>query len=348
MESLPILGLLLGMLLFGSLVGKDRYRDLSLFYYFSACFFMVLVVRTRGWDFELYRLMFEAVALDNIEASWTEPGFLGVMLLVKSLGGNFFAFNSLFALFFCYFFIRICKWVGYGFCFAALFFFLFHFFRGPYGQLRQTISVLLFLFSLRYLGSRPLPYLLINCFGALFHGVSLTALPLYCVFWIFRWNKSIAWASLLVTAFLIHAFLPYLVGLEVDLLFVNKVRYYLGLSDEKVAIYRALELPRIVFVSAVIFLIYPGFARLSELEKILLASYALGTYLFFIFSSDLRLASRLTAPLLSTDFLILANGLRYTYGVTRFLLVVSSTILGLAYLVGELLMMSASVLKYSW
>lgn len=349
MESLPVVASLLCMLLFGSIFAFNKSRDLALFYFFSACLFLLLVIRTRGWDFELYADMFGSVTANTISSSWTEPGFLLAMLLVKSIGGNFFIFNLLYAFCFVILFSRICKWVGFSLCFAALLYFCFHYFRGPYGQLRQCISVLIFIFTLRYLYTRPSLYLSINSGAIFFHGLSLVAFPFYVVSRLMRWDLRIGWALLIIVGFITRlVVLPEISQVDYDVSVLNKFKYYLSLSDEKNVLYRSLELPKILFVCAVVILFLPKHSELNPIEKTLILCYFIGVYLFLVLSVDLRLASRLASPFLTVDFLILAIALRYARGVSRMLLIATSGCLGLIYLLVELLMMSNSTLKYSW
>lgn len=349
MESIPLVVSLLGMLFVGSLFAVDKQRDLAIFYFFCICFFVLLIIRTRGWDFELYAAMFESVAVDSISSSWTEPGFLVAMLVVKSIGGNFFIFNMLYALLFVVLFSKVCKWIGFGLCFAALLYFCFYYFRGPYGQLRQSISVLIFIFTLRHLYARPSVYFAINSAAALFHGLSLIAFPFYVVSRLMKWDMRIAWLLLIAAGvFTRLVILPHMTDASYDVSILNKFKYYLSLADEKNVLYRSIELPKIIFVTVVLFLFYPKYSEISLLEKTLIMCYFFGIYLFLVLSIDLRLASRLAAPFLTVDFLILANALRYSRGFPRIFLILLSGSLGLFYLLNEILMMSNATLEYSW
>lgn len=174
---------------------------------------LLLFLGLRGFiysDWVSYYPAFETFpTINTVEwkyfLSWTErsgsdwePGFRLYMLLLKSMGIDYFAWNFLSV------FIDLCI-VGYLFKrdarYFALAFTVFYIYEGitlEVNLMRNAKSIMFFLLSIRYLETkRFLPYLLLNLLGVSFHVSSLVYIPSYYVL-TKRISRKVYWGIFIV------------------------------------------------------------------------------------------------------------------------------------------------------
>lgn len=116
---------------------------------------------------------------------------------------------------------------------SIFFLFLFYFFRGPYGQIRQALSILIFFYSIKYVTyeNRSLKkYFIINVFASLFHGVSLMALLVPFFIGIKLNKKRILFSLMLASTILLANCLLFNISdyilLTQDISVLSKIYYY--------------------------------------------------------------------------------------------------------------------------
>lgn len=345
---------LLTWLLFGSIFtrpnsGSDRRMAMV------ACALMcaILTLRSKGWDFENYLNMFNGINDAKLWAWQVEPGFLLWMKGLASIGMSFKAFLFCYSIFCVFLLWKVCSWYGFGFNISVLCYFMFHFIRGPYGQMRQAFASLIVLYALRYLRGYGRVYWLLIPFASCFHLTALSGVAAPIAIRGFL-RKRWPWALIvLVIGGFAWGWAGLFEGFAMDAASFfgsTKAEYYLGLTDEKWPLWKSVDLVRIVFCSLLVALVYPiSDARLSRRHQYAIQVYFAGACLFFVLALiDFRFASRVASPLLMLDFLIIAGAAQFLSRWTRLAYLILLLFMGAFYLAIEYQMLLSQGLDYHW
>lgn len=308
--------------------------------------FVLLLIRERGWDLELYKEMFVRIEDLNIE-EWVEPGFQIAILSVKSIDGDFYLFNFLYSIFICVLMYLIGTYrLKYPFIFILLLF-LIYFFRGPYGQMRQAISMFIFLFSLRYINHKEIYFFILNLIGISIHSVSILPLLSFFIIKYINIDKKQLF-FIVVMCFIFIGFDLSAIILNssfFDFQFFKKIQYYTmntyGLNG-----FITPVTCRIIFVSCVICFVFPNLSVLSKYEKIMITTFILGVVTYALFSYDLRIASRSSRIFIIIELLILTKAMEYSKNKSMLFSVYF--VYGIIYLVWELFIMKKGEVIYVW
>ena len=352
--DLYILILLIAMLLMASLYYSTRKQQLNsnhqkiaaLFY---IAFIILIYFRDRGWDYELYKSIYEEVNFNNIFLQWTEPGFLLTMIVGKFIGLNFNEYSLFLAATNLYLIYKIIEYFKINHIHALLFFVLFFYFRFPYGQIRQSLSIALFLYSLIYINSSKFKFSIINLLALSLHFSAASFIPFFLFHEISKLNKLHSKIVLITTIGVFGAL--FYTGMQHDLASlpgINKLLYYQDIGDQVQPIYLATQSPLILISVFSIFLIYPRLSSNGPDLQVLFNAYLFGLIIFILLSWDLRIADRASAMYLSNFFLITAGALKYLNAIQRIIYQLSLSAAGLIYLLHEYLMMKNQVLSYYW
>jgi hypothetical protein len=239
-------------------------------------------------------------------------------------------------------------------------FFLFYFFRGPYGQVRQAISILAFMISVKYLLPEKrnlLKYFLINAIALTFHSVSIVSfiVPLVSYIWVGR--RVIYWLCLL---FIIMSFSLMMFSSNIgavlsyvgDIPYLKKVYIYVTNFSASGNIFNP-DTTRIMFCFLVLIFAPESFydkespfARVNNLHRVI---FILGASLYTLLAFDFRMASRTASFFYVFDIFIYTNCIFLVRDLTKRMLLFSIiTIVGFIYLMYEFYMMSVGEIKYQW
>lgn len=187
--------------------------------YISFLIFLLIAFRTRGWDVEQYYNIYTSLQPNwDFSRSWQEPGFLALNYSFKYMNAPYFVYNLFVASFLSFFIFHAVRCNSYYVGVPFLFIFLFYFFRGPYGQIRQAFSIFLFFYSLQYLSANKKSiwiYYLLNVMCMLIHYISFMALfiPLIAKVTLTRKRLFIYTLILPFFVFFSHS-LPFILSLD--------------------------------------------------------------------------------------------------------------------------------------
>ncbi|MDO2951795.1 EpsG family protein [Aeromonas simiae] len=336
-------------------------RSLNEFLILLFFVFILIAFRTRGWDVEQYYNAYNSVNGEALDFdSWLEPGFLLLNFIFKHIGAPYFVFNAMVSLILTILiFLAVKDNVRNAYIFLFLFI-LFYFFRGPYGQVRQAISILAFMISVKYLLPEKrnlLKYFLINAIALTFHSVSIVSfiVPLVSYIWVGR--RVIYWLCLLFIIMIfslmmfssnIGAVLSY-VG---DVPYLKKVYIYVTNFSASGNIFNP-DTTRIMFCFLVLILAPESFydkespfARVNNLHRVI---FILGALLYTLLAFDYRMASRTASFFYVFDIFIYTNCIFLVRDLTKRMLLFSIiTIVGFVYIMYEFYMMSVGEIKYQW
>jgi hypothetical protein len=339
--------LLILLIAFSDIIGKVNFKSSSAF--LSILFLLVsLVSRDKGWDLELYENIFREVNNVGI-GGWIEPGFQLLVLAVKSINGNFLLFNAIYSLIICCFLYSIVnKDLRYA-SIAVLMFVFLYYFRGPYGQMRQALAMLIFLYSLRFIFERKLLYVLLNFIALMFHSVAIFSFIFLILAFLFNLTKKkyfilISLFSIFYLAGFFNNLITYLIGLDPNPVLM-KVQFYIENANVQGGWFTP-EFFKIWVVSILVLLIVPEFDKLSPYRKVLILSFITGACLYMFLSFDLRLASRSSRLFLISEFLILAMLFEYVKSKGKLFLFI--LFYGSFFLIWEFYIMSKAEVIYSW
>ncbi len=309
---------------------------------------ILLIARDKGWDLELYENIFNNVNEVGI-GGWIEPGFQLLIIAVKSIGGNFLLFNIIYSLILCCLLYSIIKKdIRYA-SVAVLMFFLLYYFRGPYGQIRQALAMLIFIYSLRYIFDRKNLYISLNLIALMFHSVAIFGLFFIFLATKFKVTKKnyVVVISIFVALYFSGVFsnlLVYLIGLDSNPILM-KVQFYLENANVKGG-WLTPDFFKICVISFLILLIAPEFDKISPYKRVLILSFLTGSCLYMLLSFDLRLASRSSRLFLISEFLIIA--MLFEYAKSKGKLFLFMLFYGSIYLLWEFYIMSKAEVIYSW
>lgn len=336
-------------------------RNLNEFLVLIFFAFILIAFRTRGWDVEQYYNAYNSINGEVLDFnSWFEPGFLLFNFIFKYIGAPYFAFNAMMSLILAILiFLAVKDNVKNAYIFFFLFI-LFYFFRGPYGQVRQAMSILAFMISVKYLLPEKrnlLKYFSINAIAFTFHSVSIVSIivPLVSFMWVSK--RLICWVCLLfvimlcsLTMFSSHvvAILSYLR----DVPYLNKIYIYVMDFSASGNVFNP-DSTRIIFCFLVLMFAPVSFydktspfGKLNNLHRVI---FVLGALLYALLSFDLRMASRTASFFYVFDVFIYANCIFFVQALARRLFIFSIiTIFGLICLAYEIYMMSVGEIKYFW
>nr|WP_269435516.1 MULTISPECIES: EpsG family protein [unclassified Pseudoalteromonas] len=315
----------------------------------SILFLLVLLIsRDKGWDLELYENIFNNVNDIGI-GGWIEPGFQFLILAVKSINGNFLLFNTIYSLIICCFLYSIVNRDLRYASIAVLMFFFLYYFRGPYGQIRQALAMLIFLYSLRFIVDRKMLYIFLNFIALMFHSVAIFSFVFLILASFFNLTKKrylilISLFSIFYLAGVFSNLLTYLIGLDPNPVLM-KVQFYIENANVQGG-WLTPEFLKIWVISILVLLIVPEFDKLNTYRKILILSFLTGSCLYMLLSFDLRLASRSSRLFLISEFLIIA--MLFEYVKNRGKLFLFILLYGSFFLIWEFYIMSKAEVIYSW
>ncbi len=307
---------------------------------------ILLIVRDRGWDLQLYKDIFQSV--DNLYiGGWIEPGFQVSIIFLKSIGADFFEFNFCYALVISFLLYKISgKSLTYPLVFVFLFLSLYYF-RGPYGQMRQAFAMLMFLYSIRFIENKGHLFFIINAIALTVHSIAI--LPFFAYFLIkyIRVTKAIYLIVLLTLVIIFTMELPKMIfnSSLLNYSFFMKVRYYINNAHSTGGIFTPVTF-KILFITFILLFIYPKFESLSFYDRTVIGVFTVGVIVYGLCSYDLRIADRASRIFVISEILILTKVLDFT---DRKVLITSLyTAYGLLFLCLELYMMSQYTIFYSW
>lgn len=157
----------------------------------------------------------------NFIQSWPwEKGFLLLTCVIKSFAPNFFAYQFvLFAIDLIIIDKIICEYVDSKYyVIAYISFFVFQGFVMEVNLLRNAQAIMLFLLSIKYVREKKIfKYILLNCFGVLFHTSSVFYLPLYFVL-NHRFSKKFLLIAFFLGNIIMLAHISWLTGLLQNIL----------------------------------------------------------------------------------------------------------------------------------
>ncbi len=323
--------------------------------------FILIAFRTRGWDVEQYYNAYNSINGEVLDFdSWFEPGFLFLNFIFKYIGAPYFIFNAMVSLILTTLIFLVTKSnVRNAYIFLFLFV-LFYFFRGPYGQVRQAISILAFMISVKYLlpEKRNLfKYFSINAIAFTFHSVSILSIivPIVSYIWVSR--RLICWLCFL---FIIMIFSLMMFSLNIssvlsylgDVPYLKKVYIYVMNFSASGSIFNP-DTTRIIFCFLMLMFAPESFydkelpfAKVNNLHRVI---FALGALLYTLLAFDFRMASRTASFFYFFDIFIYTNCIFLVRGLAKRMFLFSIvTVVGFIYLVYEFYMMSVGEIKYQW
>ena len=310
--------------------------------------FSLLILREKGWDLQLYKNIFNDVKEIGF-GGWIEPGFQFLILAVKSVDGTFFVFNILFSLIICCFLHGVVKNDLRYASIAVMMFVFLYYFRGPYGQIRQALAMLIFLYSIRYVIENKTLYIFWNIVALMFHSVSNFAFVFLIIANVFTLTKKRYLYIFLIFSicYVLNGFnslLDVMLSLGGNPLLM-KVKFYLENANVTGG-WLTPDFFRICVISVLILSIMPDFDKLNRYRKILILSFLVGSCLYMLLSFDLRLASRSSRVFLIAEFLIIAMLFEYVSNKGRLLFFM--LLYGVLFLGWEFFIMSKAEVIYSW
>ncbi|WP_169045744.1 EpsG family protein [Aeromonas salmonicida] len=323
--------------------------------------FILIAFRTRGWDVEQYYNAYNSINGEVLDFdSWFEPGFLLLNFIFKYAGAPYFVFNAMVSLILTaliFFATRDNVRNAYIFLFLLV---LFYFFRGPYGQVRQAISILAFMISVKYLlpEKRSLfKYFSINAIAFTFHSVSIVSIIVPFVSYIWVSRRLIYWLCLLFVIIIFSLMMFSLNISEVlsylgDVPYLKKVYIYVTNFSASGNIFNP-DTTRIIFCFLMLMFAPVSFydkespfAKTNNLHRVI---FILGVLLYTLLSFDFRMASRTASFFYVFDIFIYTNCIFLVRNLAKRMLLFSIvTVVGFIYLVYEFYMMSVGEIKYQW
>lgn len=155
---------------------------------------LILVSGTRyylgGTDYYAYEHLYKSVqplsksslprTMQLFEG--TEKGFLILVVLVKSIGINFFGFTLIHSIiFYVLMYLGLKKYTD-NFNFFIIVFLYKIFFYNTFISMRQSISIVLFFVSIKYIENRqPIKYWLLSAIAFMFHNSAIILFPIYFI-----------------------------------------------------------------------------------------------------------------------------------------------------------------------
>lgn len=286
-----------------------------------ALFSLSISIRMRGWDVELYKNIFGEINAVNLDSLWLESGFVKLVSLFKSVGMGFEFFSFFFGFFTLAITLLAIKRIlllmnvgSYGSFFnAVLVYMSFYFIRGPYGQIRQAASMALILFAVSLLPTRKTAFTIVCLIvlASFFHSVAYVAIPsIIAAYFSARYfHKSLG---------LVFIFLAGILGSEVVVsqlilpaaeLVSASVAYKLSFYQQNQSGYSgylSLELLRWLIL---VYVIYP-YIKNEFSVKFIFFYFIIGVSIYLLLSWDLRLASRVSRPMILVEVALWAYALR--------------------------------------
>lgn len=174
---------------------------------FVLIFFFLALRYNFGNDYKAYLNIFIEISQYNQVESFNnvtklEPGWVYLNWLFRSVG--FFAMIALLACFNCFVYYRfIKKYVPAGYYWLAVFIYIFYpgFMLIHSSAMRQSIAIMLFVFSLDYLYKKDaIRYFLCIGLASVFHLSALILLPVYLL-GLFNWEISKSKGGILLAIF---------------------------------------------------------------------------------------------------------------------------------------------------
>jgi hypothetical protein len=186
--------------------------------------FLIVISGTRlnigGSDYELYKNVFDNIPPITIfirdisilhqsylTYNW-EIGFLFIYSIIKTIGFNFYGFTLIHSLFFYVLLYVSLKKYTVNFNFLLLVFLYKMFFYNTFISMRQSISIVLFLYSIRYIEDRNiLKYFLLSLVSFSIHYSAIFVFPLYFINSIKVTRNSLFYLSIIFMFTIIFSFL---------------------------------------------------------------------------------------------------------------------------------------------
>ncbi|WP_342059521.1 EpsG family protein [Aeromonas sp. OTU364] len=336
-------------------------RSLNEFLVLLFFVFILIAFRTRGWDVEQYYNAYNSVNGEALDFdSWFEPGFLLLNFIFKYIGAPYFVFNAMVSLILTtLIFLAVKDNVRNAYVFLFLFF-LFYFFRGPYGQVRQAISILAFMISVKYLIPEKrnlLKYFLINTIALTFHSVSIVSfiVPLVSYIWVGRraiYCLCLLFIIMILSLMMFSSNIGAVLSYVGDVPYLKKVYIYVTNFSASGNIFNP-DTTRIIFCFLMLMFAPESFydkelpfAKINNLHRVI---FVLGASLYAFLAFDFRMASRTASFFYVFDIFIYTNCMFLVRDLTKRMLLFSIiTVVGFIYLMYEFYMMSVGEIKYQW
>ncbi|KOO06687.1 EpsG family protein [Vibrio hepatarius] len=327
----------------------------KIYIFIATAFCYSIAIRDRGWDVQLYKNIYSSVnglSFLSEELTWLEPSFIFIIATLRTINAPFFVFSLAWAIITFWFLSKvICKLDRYVLIIISLFFFL-YFYRGPYGQVRQGLSLVMFLYSISFLSNKEyLKYTFINSLALTVHSTAIMSFPFLFFYLIFE-KSNRQFLNIFVACAVIISFIDISSLFSTLLNYIDlgrvgyKFNYYLSSSRLK-GLSVNIETVRMLFVISVVSFIYPRMDELDKYLRNLILAYYFGVILYFILSFDLRIASRSARAFLMTEIIILPFALDFIYNRTnKFFYRLTLLIICLGYLALELYMMGSGEIIY--
>lgn len=339
--------LVIGLVFFESVKKKVRLISKSSDNLVWLIFPLLLLFRDRGWDYQLYVEMYEAVAADNIFVQWTEPGFLILMLIAKVAGLNFNEFNFVIGFINLFIIKKACEYFNVNQIMVLFLFIIFYYIRFPYGQIRQSLAIGLFIYSLTKLKDSNISFVVINLFASMIHSSAILAFPFLMLYKAIV-EKKIFFNVIVILVGVGVFFVIYQNSLAEQFYEVYaKYEYYLGLVDQKKSILISTQLPLIVLTLISLCLLRIT-SKVDLKFKVIEIAYVFGVLIFLIFSDDLRFSERVSSQFLILTVFVLAKASSHIKHIPRLIVYSLFLLMGVIYLWNEFEMLKAQQLNYYW
>lgn len=189
-----------------------RYKNINwgLKISFTLIFLFLALRYNFGNDYEEYFRIFNTISQNNqidfnsYQLLFIEPGWILLNWLFRHLG--FFAMNAVLAFFSCIIYYRfIKKYVPKGYYWIAIFIYIFSpdFMLIHSSAMRQSVAIMLFIFSLDYLYKKQaIRYFICIGFASLFHFSAIILIPLYLVVYLNQ-KIRVVYGFIFVSVFLV-------------------------------------------------------------------------------------------------------------------------------------------------
>lgn len=247
------------LVVFFAALGSSKKRLLWLRFSFTLIFLFLALRYNYGNDYQAYLLLFNSLNKPDIVLPY-EYGWQVLNIIFKPFG--FFAMVIFLSFINCIIYYRfIVKYVPASYYWLAVFIYVFWppMMLVQLSSMRQTLALLLFIYSLKYLYSKKLIwYLLCIAVASQFHKSVIILLPLYLIVrrdWKMSWKKVIAFILLFLLMFVvidkIGGYLSYAVGL-----FFDKYDAYFDEGADELQSGYGFVYTVIVFIIIILFSLY--------------------------------------------------------------------------------------------
>lgn len=292
-----------------SCFGKNNRYEKSLSIILGSLLILFAGVRTRGWDYELYKSIYEASPvlsdLNLFSYSWQEPSYRIIQSIAKSIYLNYNIFLFIIALITMIFLLKsYSKKSGAPLLFLSLYFY-FYFYRNMYGQIRQALAIAIVLFSIKYINKTKI-FLFWIFLASTFHKSALIALLIVLLKKKKIRKKKVVLISWI--AFYINNYFNEILLFIESRIYFPKLHAYLIISKASELKFYSFECIKNILFFILIFLFDN---KINDRKlKTYISIYYFGIILYFLFSFDARLSSRISRYFIIFELFIIPNLMR--------------------------------------